>query len=87
MQSVKFLLGRVTSKLSMLYWSEPTHTHKHILFSITHDGLMGLWSMEALSLSLSSLHKIFCIDVGFVISLLMQIEIINDDDDDQCWYL
>ena len=64
---------------------EPAHTHKHILFSITHDGLMELLSMEALSLS--SLHKIFCIDVGFVISLLMQIEIINDDDDDQCWYL
>ena len=39
------------------------------------------------SLSLSPLHKIFCIDVGFVIALLMQFEIINDDDDDQCWYL
>ena len=64
---------------------EPAHTHKHILSSITHDGLMELLSTEALSLS--SLHNIFCIDVGFVISLLMQIEIINDDDDDQCWYL
>ena len=30
---------------------EPAHTHKHILFIIIHDGLMGLWSMEALSLS------------------------------------
>ena len=30
---------------------EPAHTHKHILFIIMHDGLMGLWSMEALSLS------------------------------------
>lgn len=70
-------------------FNEPAHTHKHILCSITHDGLMELWGMEALalSLSLSSLHKIFCIDIGFVISLLMQIEIINDDDDDQCWYL
>ena len=76
--------------LAMCSMSRHTHISTSYV-AITHYGLMEVWSMEALALSLSlslfSLHKIFCIDIGFVISLLMQIEIINDDDDDQCRYL